>query len=419
MNKKILKYLPLLVFGTNLSALDLNEAISKALTNNNSYIKQKYVYDEAKESINISQASYLPKLDLSYAYNARNENFNTYGKDYSYGSATISYNLFNGFKDKYNLKSKEELASYSMYTLEAFKFDLILDTKQNYISYLKSLKNIETTQNAFKLLEQQYKDSENKFQQGLLAKNDLLQVNTQMLQAKQNLASAKANSKIARYQLKNILGGSLSEDEKIIDLLKEEINLELLKEEEFNTRSEIKALMKVVESTQSLKKANYGDFMPKADLSLAYNKFGSDEFLNVENGKSDYSQNTAALTLSWNLFNGGIDKSENIILQKKILQAKSDLADLKLAIKLQYEKAIEEFKVSKLNYETATISLEQSKENYKIVNNRFNEGLSTSTDLINANYLLAAAKQSFDNAYYDRFLAKASLDRIMEKEENL
>jgi len=177
--------------------------------------------------------------------------------------------------------------------------------------------------------------------------------------------------------------------------------------------------MKVVESTQSLKKANYGDFMPKADLSLAYNKFGSDEFLNVENGKSDYSQNTAALTLSWNLFNGGIDKSENIILQKKILQAKSDLADLKLAIKLQYEKAIEEFKVSKLNYETATISLEQSKENYKIVNNRFNEGLSTSTDLINANYLLAAAKQSFDNAYYDRFLAKASLDRIMEKEENL
>ena len=97
------------------------------------------------------------------------------------------------------------------------------------------------------------------------------------------------------------------------------------------------------------------------------------------------------------------------------MQTKEALEDLKLSIKLQYEQAIEEFDVSQLNFETAKVSLEQSNENYKIVNNRFKEGLSSSTDLINANFLLSSAKQSFDNAYYDRFLAKASLDRIFEK----
>ena len=97
------------------------------------------------------------------------------------------------------------------------------------------------------------------------------------------------------------------------------------------------------------------------------------------------------------------------------MQYKEELEGLKLSIQLQYEKAVEEFDVSKLNYETAKVSLAQSEENYKIVNNRFKEGLSTTTDLINANYLLTSAKQSFDNAYYDRFLAKAALDRVFEK----
>ena len=418
MNKKFINkisiVLSLAILAPNLNAMNINEAVESALLNNNSLKKQEYIYDEAKENINISKAAYKPKFDLAYAYSARSENIDTYGKDYSAGSATISYNLFNGFTDKYNLKSSEDLALYSMYSLQAFKFDLILSTKQSYISYLKSLKNIETSENAFKLLEQQYKDSENRFEQGLLAKNDLLQVNAQMLQAKQSLARAKADSKIARYQLKNILGGLLSENEKILDLSKEEIKVDLNNEEELNNRSEIKALMKTIESIRSLKSANKGDFMPDANLSLAYNKYGDDAFLKVDDGAVD-SQQSATVSLSWNLFNGGIDQSQDIIYQKKILQAKEDLADLKLSIKLQYENALEEFEVSKLNFQTAKISLAQSKENYKIVNNRFKEGLSTSTDLINANYLLTSAKQSFDNAYYDRFLAKATLDRIFEK----
>ncbi len=195
---------------------------------------------------------------------------------------------------------------------------------------------------------------------------------------------------------------------------KDEIIATNYKEEELEVRSEIKALMKRVESLRSLKSANKGDFMPSADLSLAYKKYGDNAFLKADAEKID-SQETAMLNLSWNLYNGGIDKSQDLIYKKRILQIKEDLADLKLSIKLQYENALEEFEVSKLNYETAKISLVQSKENYKIVNNRFKEGLSTSTDLINANYLLASAKQSFDDAYYDRFLSKATLDRIFEK----
>ncbi|WP_072681210.1 TolC family protein [Arcobacter sp. LA11] len=414
MNKNILKVIPVFFIGLNLYALDINEAVEISLLNNNNLKKQQYIYDEAKENINISKSSYQPKLDLSYTYNANAEDINSSGKDNSNASAVLSYNLFNGLTDKYNLKSSEQLADTSMYNYQAAKYDLIYSVKQYYITYLKSLKNIETQNNAFKLLEQQYKDSENRFAQGLLARNDLLQVNAQMLQSKQDLARAKADSKIARYQLKNVLGGSLDSNEKINDLQKEKIMLENYNLEELDSRSEIKAVKMTIESLVSQKSANKGNYMPSADLSLTYTKYGDDAFLDVDDSNVD-DQQTATINLKWNLFNGGKDSSQDIIYQKRLLQTKEALEDLKLSIKLQYEEAIEEFEVSQLNFETAKVSLEQSNENYKIVNNRFKEGLSSSTDLINANFLLSSAKQSFDNAYYDRFLAKASLDRIFEK----
>ncbi len=412
MKRSILTLISVAVAG-NLYAINIDDAVQKALLNNNSLKKQHYIYDEAKENINFAKGSYNPVVNIGYNYNANKRDLGN-GKDNSNANATISYNLFNGFTDKYNIESAKLNADYSNYTLQSAKEDLKLTTKQNYISYLKSLKNIETQENAFKLLEQQYKDSENRFEQGLLAKNDLLQVNAQMLQAKQNLARAKADSRIARFQLKNTLGGSLEKDEKIEDLPKQEILNENYNLEELNSRNEIKALKKSIDALISQKNANKGDFMPNADVNLSYFKYGNDAFLDVEEGNPE-DQTTATLALTWNLYNGGRDASEDIIFNKKILQVKEDLANLKLSIQLQYEKALEEFEVSKLNFQTAKISLTQSKENYKIVNNRFKEGLSSSTDLINANFLLSQAKQSFDNAYYDRFLAKASLNRIFEK----
>lgn len=176
-----------------------------------------------------------------------------------------------------------------------------------------------------------------------------------------------------------------------------------------------KTLENSIEALLSQKNANdYGTTLPSVSLNLAHTKYGQDASLNSDELSFD-EQSTASVNLKWNLYNGGADKAQTIVLRKKSLQAKQDLEELKLNIKLQYENAIEEFEVSKLNFETAKISLKQSKENYNIVNNRFNEGLSTSTDLINANFLLTQAKQSFDNAFYDRFLAKASLDRIAER----
>lgn len=414
MKRNILKVLPVFLLGANVYALNIDEAVKISIENNNSFKKQSYIYEEARENVNLSKGAFNPKFDLSYNYEA-NEEATANGKDSSNASAVISYNLFNGLKDKYTLDSSKSLSQSSKFNLRAKKFDVIYSTQQAYINYLKSLKNIETRENAFKLLEQQYKDSQNRFNQGLLARNDLLQVNAQMLQEKQNLSRAKADSAISKHELNNVLGGTLDMKENIEDLNKEGLFEANYNIDDLDNRSEIQAIKKSIESIKNQKSANNGNYLPSADLNLSYTKYGDNASLSVDDDKTD-DQKSAMINLKWNLYNGGIDESQSIIFQKRIMQANEDLSEVKLSINLQYQRAIEEFDVSKLNYETATISLEQSSENYKIVNNRFKEGISTSTDLINANFLLSSAKQSFDEAFYDRFLAKAALERIFEQE---
>jgi outer membrane protein TolC len=71
--------------------------------------------------------------------------------------------------------------------------------------------------------------------------------------------------------------------------------------------------------------------------------------------------------------------------------------------------------VAKANFETSKLALDQSKENYEIVKNRFKEGLSDNTDLIDANYLLSAAKQNYYKAYYDKYISIETLNRVLEK----
>lgn len=414
MKRNILKVLPVFLLGANVYALNIDEAVKISIENNNSFKKQSYIYEEARENVNLSKGAFNPKFDLSYNYEA-NEEATANGKDSSNASAVISYNLFNGLKDKYTLDSSKSLSQSSKFNLRAKKFDVIYSTQQAYINYLKSLKNIETRENAFKLLEQQYKDSQNRFNQGLLARNDLLQVNAQMLQEKQNLSRAKADSAISKHELNNVLGGTLDMKENIEDLNKEGLFEANYNIDDLDNRSEIQAIKKSIESIKNQKSANNGNYLPSADLNLSYTKYGDNTSLSVDDDKTD-DQKSAMINLKWNLYNGGIDESQSIIFQKRIMQANEDLSEVKLSINLQYQRAIEEFDVSKLNYETATISLEQSSENYKIVNNRFKEGISTSTDLINANFLLSSAKQSFDEAFYDRFLAKAALERIFEQD---
>lgn len=401
-----------LIAYVNLFAIDINKAVDTAIENNYSLKQQQYVLDESALDVDSSYSSYKPTLDLSYTYNSRNKIITGQIKKDSTASATVGYNLFNGFMDKYNIDSSKHLYESSKLTYEASKQDLILNVKSKYIDFLLEQKNSQTFEEALKLFKKQYEDSSNFFTQGLIAQNELLEVEVEMLQATQDLQNAKTNEKISKHELENILGTKIIDDVESINL-NENISFD---KKNIENRSELKALKLVSESYLSLAKASQSGYLPSIDASFSVNKYGEDVNPSNRSGYPD-SQSIGTVSLNWNLYNGNSDKTDVMINRKKASQYMMQLKDLKLQIDLQYEKAKEQLEVSKLNLKTANKALEVSKLNYEIVVNKVQEGLSSNKDLIDANYLLTKSKQNYFSAYYNRYLAIATLQRVLEEKK--
>lgn len=411
--KKLYSAILFLTLSVTSYALTIEQAVEMALENNLELEEQRYSYEQSQQNVDLNRASFLPKVDLSYEYNNRDKMIGTQLRKDSTASAVVSYNLFNGLADFNTLNSAKFLEKSSSFTLEAKKQDIILNTKSAYIDYLNSEKSFITFEDAYKLFDKQYVDAKIKFEQGLLAKNDLLQVHVNLLSAKQNLLNAKKNLKISKLNLANILGGIDVRDMAIEEL--ELINFENVQYDKktLENRSELQALEMSINNYTSLAKAQKGSFLPSIDTSFSVSKYGEGSDLGSASGYPDH-QETATVTASWNLYNGGSDYSQIKIYLAQKKELLSKLQRTKLEINLQYETVILDLDVSKQNYETAKLGLEQAKENYKIVNNRFNEGLSSTTDLVDANYLLSQSKQRFFDAYYNKFLAVATIKRVFE-----
>ncbi|GGD33514.1 outer membrane channel protein TolC [Malaciobacter pacificus] len=404
------------LFLVNANALNLDEAIDIALNKNLDIKSSEFTYMKSIQSLKQSNSAYLPKLDLGYAYNNTDEAvFNNNQSETTALSATVSYNLFNGFKDLANKNASKYLSQSSKYSLNATKQDIVLSVKSAYINYLNAQNSLKTYNSAYELFKEQYEDSKNRYNQGLIARNDLLQVQVNMSSAKQNVVQAKGDLKVVKYQLSNVLGGIDLTNENIENLDEKTLSIKDYDKSKLSQRSEIQALEMALKSFNQQIKATKSSYYPTVDISASHNKYYDTFSLNKYEAIPNVdNQNSANITASWNLYSGGstMAQVENSKIDYK--NAINQLDKTKLDINLQYENAKSNLEVAIDNLDTSKLSLIQAKENYEIVKNRFDEGLATTTDLTDANYLLTQAQQGYNKAYFDKYLAIASLDRIFE-----
>jgi len=413
MNKFLKTTITIALFSTSSYALNLDEAIKIALENNYDLQNKNIEVSQQIDNVNISKSSFLPKLDLSYGYSNIDKPTSSQYNDSGILSTTISYNLFNGLKDISNLDIANLDLKSTQYYKESLKFDTILNVKNAYVKYLNMQNTKDTFEVQYKLFKKQFEDSKVRYEQGLLAKNDLLQVQVNMSNALQNLTNAKANVEISKLELSNILGGKDLSNETIEKLDESKLDNFKIENQTIENRSELKALNLNLEALNKNEVVLNSSFYPKVDGSFSHkNYYENSAFGRYDSGVDE--QSVASINLSWNIYNGNSDKTKKLINKKEIVKLQNSIKKTKLQLNLQLQTAKLNYEVAKANYETATLSLDQAKENYNIVRNRFDEGVSSSTDLIDANYLLTQGKQNYYKAFFDKYISLETLKRVLE-----
>lgn len=412
------KMLLLSLMSLSLFALDIHEAIDRAMKNNPSLKEKEMLFKASKEETNVAWSGFKPTLDLSYGYSEFSQKNFVGSNSASAADAALRYNLFNGFADTFNLKASEENENIAKHTHDATKADLRLQVYLAYIDYLRSQQQITVSTDTIKLLEQQLNDAKNFFEQGLFAKNDYLQVDVELSSAKQALLISKRNVKIAFYNLKRLLGTELQDGETIENVSREqkEFLVSSLKEKMLKNRSELKLLKAQKRAVNYSYKAAAANYYPKIDAEAKYQVAGVDPIPNGGATFQTHDQSTATLNLSWNLYQGGSDEARRASLLHQESASSERLNTLYLELDFQLEEALEAYKLAQNQIIVATKALEQAKENFRITKDQFDANIANTSLMLDAQRFLAQTQVNHYTAYFALYDAMGEIERVIEEE---
>jgi len=445
MTKKISIFLGILFFllsGSSIilasEELTLEESIKIALQKSLSIYSAKEEI-KAKEFEELStKADFLPKLSTSYTYTRLDNDTINDAKytTYPYNPLTGSYSarsvspldtntyqfnitvtqpLFTGWR----LTILREIASLGVDTAKIQKEttiqDLVLNVKEAYFGILKAEKLENVAKQAVEQLKANLRVSQAFYDEGITAKNDLLQTEVQMAQARQNLIRATNGVEIAKSLFNKLLRRELNQGVKIKDILDYypiRLLLDQCMEKAGQNRPEIKEVSlnaMFAEKAIGLSKSSY---YPSVTLIGNYQRETDDILLDSSPGE-DPDNWTIRLKGEWTFWEWRKKRHDVAAARAKLAKANYILREIKDNIQLEVKEAYLSLREAEKNIQVAKKAVVQAEENFRMNEERYKQQVATSTDVLDALTLLTQARTNYFNALSEHNIAWAKLERAM------
>jgi len=418
--------------------LTLEQSIKIALERSLSVLSAEEEIKAKEFQERSSKADFYAKLSTSYSYTRLDEDtvddakYTTYLYDpqttsfYSKRVApldtdTYEFNitatqpLFTGWR----LTTLRELASLGVdiakIKKEAVIQGLVLNVKEAYFGILKADKLEKVARQAVEQLEAHLRVSQAFYDEGIIAKNELLQTEVQMAQARQDLIKATNLVEIARSLFNKLLRRGLEKEVKIKDILDYhpvELTLDQCLEWAELNRSEIKELSLNVMSAEKGVELSKSGYYPSVNLIGNYQRQTDDALLESNPGE-DADNWTVILKGQWTFWEWGKTRHDVGAARANLAKVKYLLNDIKDNIQLEVKEAYLYLREAEKNIQVARTAVVQAEENFRMNEERYKQQVATTTDVLDAQTLLTQARTNYFNALSEHNIAWARLERAM------
>ncbi len=404
----------LLITSISLWSLNIDEAVERAMTHSPAIKRAQSDMRYAQSNTLGAKAAFQPTLDAGYGWKDVDKTTAfSYSPAYNY-NLTAKYNLFNGFADKATVNARELETDAQRLLLRAKQEDVILYVMDAYTTYLKAKKAVRTQKDELSSLTRSYNDTKTRYEQGMIAKNELLLIDVDRLRAEQALVSAKSDTIRTRDNLGRVMGVSLSRDEVINEVFGKIIlveTIDVLLERTLKNRSELQALYKQKAALQEEYTVATGNFYPSVDLQGEY--MVNDKSLQFGGSTVQHKDQFATtVNVSWNLYNGRADEARRIGALEKVSGINADIDAMKLELRYQIIDAYEAYRTAKNAQDVSRRAKESAEENFRITKDRYDYGQVDTLTLLKTQSDLTAALNANNNAFYNLYMALAAVKRI-------
>jgi outer membrane protein len=399
--------------------LNLNDAIDLSIKNSKQLKNSQAKIEEATAALKEAVEKKLPDVKISGSYlwlanpnvDVKIKNNNSGGTQNEtpkvsqavYGILNASLPIYAGGRIRYGIESSKFLEKAAMLDAEDDKDEVIQTTIEAFANLFKAKTAVRLVKENLVQSQQRTKDLGNLEKNGLLARNDLLKAELQSSNIELSLLDAENNWQLANVNM-NLMLGLPSSTELVLDTSGVEKKndtrvLEDYLQAAMANRKDMAAIDYRKKAAEAGVKSVKGDLYPSLALTGGYIAADIPKVFSVTNALN------IGLGVSYNL--GSLWKNKS-----KVQQAEAKVKQLMITeemmddnIRLQVNKSYLNLLSSRKKIEVYAKAVEQAEENYRIVNNKFNNSLATTSDLLDADLAQLQARLSYTLARADAFVA--------------
>jgi outer membrane protein TolC len=406
----------------------LEKAISQALENSYKIKARNERIEQANDIMKQARADFLPKLGTAYSYNRLSEppvsRTSLFGTgiplvvgtdDYFRWTWFLRQPLFTGFALLSSYRLAELGIDQSQLESDLEKLDLVLRVKEAYFNILGADKAVEVAQTTVESLTQTVKVARSFFEVGMIPINDVLKAEVELASAEQSLVRGKNLAQTTRSTFNTVLVRTVNEPVEVEDILvyKPEVGeYNVFEKQALENRPEIKILdVNILQADQQIRLAK-SKYYP--EISFTYQYISEGDEASVKGSQYvDANHWEALVVANWTFWEWGktyFAGREKESLKRQLTETKLDVED---GIRLQVKQATLDLDSSAKNIPTTQKGVDAGEENLRVNAERYKAQVSTITDLLDAQTLLARARLDYYRALYDHNLAKARLERAL------
>lgn len=402
MKNKLSSILVLLMFYNTITAqehklLSLKDAISIAVSNSNEAQLSDIKVTTAKLELETMKNNQYPNVKVSGQWlqltqadvNSKLNSSNNSGNSSSsnsfpeveqliLGQVSANMPVFSGFKLKNSIAASKKLYEAAKYTNNHSKEQIGLRVVELFSNLYKAQQMQSLLEDNLKSAHQRVLDFQAMEDNGLIAHNDLLKAQLQESNTQLALETSKKNVSVVNYELNTFL--KLPENTIIdidIDAVKKEMNNN--KSMPFNgNRNDLSALQLQQEASEKAIKVAQANYYPSISIVGGYIAFNLKNVLEVSNAMN------IGVGLSYDLSNIFKNKKEVKLAESKSNEIKQATSILSDRIKEESHEAEENYKLSLKQAIVYDKAVEQAAENYRILKDKFDNGIATTNDLLEA-----------------------------------
>jgi outer membrane protein len=328
------------------------------------------------------------------------DNFNT--------TAMVGVPLYTGGRISSGKRAAEAGVNAAEFDEVAARHQLVSQTVQSYLNIRKTIEVVTAVEAGVEAYTSAVNNAQLRFEAGQMLKADLLSLEVQLAQTREQLVEAQHHQALAERAFIYVLG--LPSDGESVELMENDPSLALILEPEslsYQARPELQALFEREKAATEMKEVATGERRPSVS------GFASVQYDHGWQTNHSGESWLAGVAVDLKVFDGGNTTS-------KVRQAEAQLSELReyirkaeLGIGLEVEQARLALVLAKNRVSVTGLSLQQAEESAALSRARFEEGALLTAELIGVESRLMEARMRRAVALADEIIAIADLRRAV------